>query len=350
MARKILFYTHAFDGGGAEIVFGRLARAFAEAGDDVMFVADYAGTLPAPDRANLRHVVLGAGHAQATRRLAALLAAERPDASFSALGAHNLKHLAAALWAGRAHRCILGYHGFAGAEPKLLSRISYGVSPFTTRIAARTICVSDALLQNIRRHWHGSVRRTLRIYNPVPPNPPVGEACSKDAPPLILACGRLVPGKRFPDLVAALAEVRPGDTRLAILGAGPERAAIVATIARFGLNERVDLPGHVADPSLWYRRASCLAIASDSESFGLTAAEALSHGVPVVTTDCGGPPEILADGAYGRIVPIGDVAALAAALSRTLAAPGEEAPRRERANMFSVASIHKAYADLIDAL
>ena len=348
MARKILFYTHAFGGGGAETVFARLAQHFAERGDDVMFVADYAGPLPVVSRPNLRHAQLGAGHAQAIRRLAKLLREEKPDASFSALGAHNLKHLAAALLAGRHRHCVLGYHGFADAEPKRLSQISFWATALTTRIAARTICVSDALLADVRSRWRASPRRTMRIYNPVPEaSAPI---VAKDDPPLILGCGRLVPGKRFPDLVAALSRVKPATARLVICGEGPEREAIRAAIAYHGLETRVTLAGHVAEMSPWYRRAACVAIASESESFGLTAAEALAHDVPIVATNCGGLPEVLDNGRYGRIVPVGDVAAMAAALTQTLSDDNVDQGRLARAALFNIEIIHRAYADLTDSL
>ena len=346
MARKILFYTHAFGGGGAETVFARLAAAFAQAGDRVIFAADHADGQP-PDGQGLRHVALPAGHAAATRTLAAMLRAERPDASFSALGAQNLKHLAAAILARRLDRCVLGYHGFAIAEPRMLSRSSYWLAALATRLAARTICVSDALLDDMRHRWHASRRRTLRIYNPVMP---VGGPTVPETPPLVVACGRLVAGKRFADLVEAFSAVRPDDARLVILGEGPERAAIEAAVASHHLGGRVDLPGHVDDPSIWYRRASCLAIASESESFGLTAAEALAHGVPVVTTACGGPGELLDHGRYGHIVPVGDARAMSSALTAALADPGDPAARVRHARAFALPEVHAAYAALADSL
>lgn len=347
---RILFYTHAFSGGGAELVFARLARALADASHDVIFAADHRGPADGADAPRLRHVRLGAGHARATWRLAALLRAERPDASFSALGAQNLKHVAAAILAGRRRHCVLGYHGFAAAEPRPMAQASYWASPLTTRLAARSICVSDALLDDIRNRWRGSRRRTLRIYNPLPPATPELAGSIDPERPLVLACGRLVAVKRFPDLVAAFADVRPPSARLAILGEGPARAAIEAAVARFGLQARVDLPGHVADPSPWYRRAACVVITSETESFGLTAAEALAHGVPVVATDCGGPSEILETGRCGCIVPVGDVGALASAIGDALVTPGDPAPRRRRAEAFALPTIRDAYAALTDAL
>ncbi len=353
MPRKLLFYTHAFGGGGAEVVFARLAAAFADAGDDVIFVADHTDATSPAARTAVRHVLLAGGHVATTRALARLIREERPDASFSALGAQNLKHLAAAILARRRAHCVLGYHGFAAAEPKPFAQASFKLAALSTRLAAHTICVSDVLLDDLRGRWRASRRRTSRIYNPLPPTvahfvipPDTDERRER----LVLACGRLIAAKRFPDLVAAFGAVSDPTARLAILGEGPDRPTIKAAIARYGLEARVTLPGHVEDPSDWYRRASCVVIASESESFGLTAAEALAFGLPVVTTDCGGPSEILERGRYGRIVPIGDIEAMAAALTSTLAAPGDPAPRLARAQAFALPVIAAAYAALADTL
>ncbi len=347
MARTLLFYTHAFSGGGTELVFARLASAFAEAGDRVIFAADHPGPLPAVARDGLQHVRLGAGHAAATRRLTAILRRERPQASFSALGAQNLKHLAAASLAGRREHCVLGIHGFAAAEPKRLAQLSYRLSPLTMRLAARTICVSDALLNDMVATWGARRAALTRIHNPLPSDAGAG-GWAPQTPQLVLAIGRLDPVKRFPDLVEAFAAAAPASARLAILGEGPERGRIADTIARLGLEARAALPGHIADPAPWYRRAACLAVTSQSESFGLTVAEALAHGVPVVATDCGGPPEVL-DG-LGRVVPVGDIAALGAALAAALAYPGNPAPRRARADTFALERVRDAYARLADSL
>lgn len=347
MARTLLFYTHAFSGGGAEVVFARLSRAFADGGDRVVFAADHRGPLPVEDRDGLRHVLLGADHRAATSRLAAILKRERPDASFSALGAQNLKHLAAATVAGRRKHCVLGIHGFAAAEPKRLAQLSYKLSPVTTRLAARTICVSDALLSDMASTWGARRDRLVRIHNPLPADAGAGGWQPQD-PPLVLAIGRLDPVKRFPDLVAAFAAAAPASARLAILGEGPERAHIADTIAALGLEARATLPGHVADPAPWFCRAACLAVTSGSESFGLTVAEALAHGVPVVATACGGPPEVL-DG-LGQVVPVGDVAALGAALATALASPGDPTPRRARAAAFALERVRDDYARLADTL
>ncbi|MFB7223192.1 glycosyltransferase [Streptomyces sp. NPDC056227] len=76
-----------------------------------------------------------------------------------------------------------------------------------------------------------------------------------------------------------------------------------------------------------FAQASIVTSASDAESFGMTLVEAMRCGVPVVSTDCPlGPAEIIHDGIDGRLVPIGDAEALAAALRDLI--DDEDARRR----------------------
>jgi glycosyltransferase involved in cell wall biosynthesis len=354
--RKILFYTHALAAGGAERVLALIASGFVQTGADVLFATDYeaeenAGFLDA----RARRIVLGANHAQSALALTRLLRREKPDISVSALGGQNLKHSVAALLAGRAGRAILCCHGFAIAEPKPLAQLSYVAASLISRTTARTVCVSDALRRDMITRWHADPRRTRRIYNPAfeePPRKAVASAADilRRQPRLVLACGRLIETKRFPDLVAAFAAVTPSGAELAILGEGPERAAIEAAIVRHGLTGRVHLPGYVKDLQPWYERAACLAMSSASESFGLVLIEALAFGLPVVATDCGGPPEILDFGRHGRVVPIGDRDALTDAISAALADPGDPAPRIARAAEFSLAIAVDHYRALFDEI
>jgi glycosyltransferase involved in cell wall biosynthesis len=114
------------------------------------------------------------------------------------------------------------------------------------------------------------------------------------------------------------------------------------------LQGRVDLAGYQPEPWPHYRHAKCLALSSQSEQFGNVIVEALAHGLPVVATNCTGPREILDEGRYGEIVPIGDADALAAAIDRALEAPGNPEPRRDRARSFSFAARVPHYVNLIE--
>ena len=349
---KILIYTHAMTGGGAERVCALLASGFARDGCEVILAVDY----DCPDNAayvdpGVRIVVLGQPHHRAIGTLARLLKTEQPDVSLSALGISNLKHVLAAALAGRLNRAILSYHGFFSGEPQPLSRLAYLLTPLLTRLATATICVSDSLRQVLVGRWRASARRTLRIYNPVEIRPPdFSGAAAPLREPMVLAVGRLVPDKNFAGLVRAFALLDHGDARLVILGEGPERAALEAEVARLGLQARVALPGYISQPWNYYGQAACFVMASKLETFSLVVVEALANGLPVVSTRCGGPEEILDHGRYGTLVAFDDAPALARAVDDSLACGGDVASRRARAAAFGLEAALVAHGKLFDAV
>jgi glycosyltransferase involved in cell wall biosynthesis len=345
---KLLFYLPSLAGGGAERLLAQLATGLTQRGHDITLAVDTeslenAGFLdPA-----VRQVRLGPNHLSNVLRLHRLMREMRPDVSLSALCGQNLKHMLAAMLAGRLPRAVQSYHGFFEGEPRLLSRLSYLMTPLSSRLMAKTVCVSDALLEELIRRFHASRERTIRIYNGVPKLadarmvPREREATA----PIIVACGRLSRDKNYPFLVRAFARMKDTNARLVILGDGAERGAIGAEIARLGLAGRVSLPGYF-DAAAWYEKASCFAITSVRETFGLVVVEALAAGLPVVTTASGGPDEILDNGRYGRVVAQGDEAAFAAALDAALADAGDAASRVARANDFSMEKCTQAYEAL----
>lgn len=338
--RRIFLYTHALTGGGAERVWALLASGLARRGHDVSLITDFRASQndgfvdPA-----VRQIVLGGGHAANVIRLSALLARERPDVSISALSVSNFKHAAAACLAGTLSRAILSFHGYSETEPQRLSRLGYIATAIISRLSAASVCVSEGLRKYVVREWHGDARKARLIYNPVDPGPAAparSEAELLARGKVVLSAGRLVDYKGFTRLVRAFARVEPADARLVILGEGPERANIEAEIARLGLRDRVSLAGYVREPWNYYASSSCFVLASESEPFGLVVVEALGNGLPVVATDCDGPREILDREMFGEVVPRGDEQALAAAMTRALAAPGDPGPRIERARDFSL--------------
>ena len=330
---RILFYTHATTGGGAERVWASLAGKLAARGHAVTFAYDHEeDARPIPGVTLLR---LGRGHARAVLGLRRHLAAARPDISISALGVSNLKHGLAAIGAGRRRHALISFHGHPQSEPERLSRLGNRATPLLSRLTARSVFVSEGLRDHYVRACGAA--RTHCIYNPVEiaaavPAQDARELAARGS--LILAVGRLVPAKDFPTLVRAFARL-PAEARLVIVGEGPERGAIEAEIARLGLKDRAHLAGHVEQPWHFYRQAACYVSSSRAEAFGNVVVEALAHGLPVVATACDGPAEILGDGAHGRMVPVGDDAAMAEAITAALVDPGPPGPRVERARAFA---------------
>ena len=166
--------------------------------------------------------------------------------------------------------------------------------------------------------------------------------------PVVLAVGRLTRQKDYPTLIHAFRRVHSvTGARLIILGEGEERASLESLIRNKGLTDVVSMPGFRDNPYPFMKRADAFVLASRWEGFGLVLAETLALGTPVVSTDCpNGPAEILENGRWGRLVPVGDADALARAVIETL----QQSQRNTailRANDFSVHQIVEQYADAL---
>lgn len=178
---------------------------------------------------------------------------------------------------------------------------------------------------------------------------PVPASLASVGGPVILTVGRLKKVKRHDLLLQAFTRlpVALGAT-LCIVGDGPEHAALEAMVDALDLRGRVLLPGYVADPTPYYARADVFVLSSDYEGFGNVIVEAMEFGVPVVSTNCvAGPAEILCDGRFGRLVPVGDAAALAEAMQAALAEPGDGDALRARARDFDVSKVSERYLDVL---
>jgi glycosyltransferase involved in cell wall biosynthesis len=197
------------------------------------------------------------------------------------------------------------------------------------------------------------------LHNPVVS--PGFEALSAAAPehpwfgddvPVVLAAGRLIRQKDYPTMLRAFA-LLAGRTpaRLIVIGEGEDRGALEALAAELGIADRVAWPGFVANPYAWMAAARAFVLSSRWEGFGNVLAEALACGTPAVATDCpSGPAEILGEGAYGRLVPVGDAAALADALEATLAEPVDRGRLIARGKEFDIGRIGPGYEALIEGV
>ena len=121
-------------------------------------------------------------------------------------------------------------------------------------------------------------------------------------------------------LIRAFARLRSTRrARLLILGEGPDRADLECLIEELGLSQDIEMPGHIDNPYPFFSRAHAFVLSSRWEGLPTVLIEALGCGARVIATECpSGPREILADGRYGRLVPVGDEAAMASALEAAL--------------------------------
>jgi glycosyltransferase involved in cell wall biosynthesis len=185
----------------------------------------------------------------------------------------------------------------------------------------------------------------LRLAGEAPDHPWLGPG----QPPVILAAGRLAPQKDYPTLIRAFAALVEGqDMRLIILGEGPERPALEALVGDLGLSGRVDLPGFRGNPFAYMAKARLFVLSSAWEGLPGVLIQAMACGTPVVSTDCpSGPREILVEGRLGPLVPVGDIAALAEAMARTLDRTPESEVLQARAADFGLATVTQLYLDVL---
>lgn len=357
--RRIAFFLPNLAGGGAERVCVNLASGFLTRGLDIDFVlARASGPLVAdlPPEANIVDL-------KAARTLAALpglaryLRQQSPEAVIAAPDVANL----VAAWAkllARSDTLVLGSNQnniihSSRNNPKIQEK----AYPFLLRLFAPAfhglVTVSKGNSEAIDRKVHFPRQKVHLIYNPaarseigvlsrVPLDHPwfaIGQA------PVILAVGRLERQKDYPTLLRAFAILRQvRQARLVILGVGSQRNAILNLGTNLGILEHLDVLPFDLNPFRYMARSTVFVLSSAWEGFGNVLVEALACGTQVVSTDCpSGPAEILENGKYGRLVPVGDAAGLAAAIDDAIDRPIPAELLKSRAKDFSIESAAKSY-------
>jgi glycosyltransferase involved in cell wall biosynthesis len=244
---------------------------------------------------------------------------------------------------------VFTVHGWAfNAEPGA-QRIVYTwlhrlLRPLTTAI----VCVSETELASGLAQRTCTRDQAVVIHNGVELPPP--RDATGDGAPLLLSVTRLKAPKDGVTLARALRQLEPGSYRAAIVGDGPDRDAVAAELGDAG-----ELLGARDDVAEQLARADVFVLSSRSEGLPMAILEAMAAGLPVVATDVGGIPELVADGETGLLVPPGDADALAAALQR-LVADAElrrrlgDAARARVEERFSLAATRRAHVELYDRL
>jgi glycosyltransferase involved in cell wall biosynthesis len=181
--------------------------------------------------------------------------------------------------------------------------------------------------------------------------------------PVLLFVGRLVEkkGARYAiEAMPSIVSAHP-DAKLIMIGDGPEQPMLEQLAGDLDIEDNVTFLGAVANADLpsYYASADVFVGPSvvepngDTESFGVVYAEAMASGCPVVATDVGGVADVTGNGAFARLVPQRDAAAIATAVCALLGDRALHASVRERGisemrGGFDHARIHTAYAALIE--
>lgn len=317
-AGTILTYAESLIGGGVERSQIELCRQWLAAGRQVTMVIGSAdGPLARELPAGLKVVELGSSRHMALLDLPGHVRDGRPDILFCP----GNYYTGIAAWT----RWRLGT-----ACPPIVAKISnafvradqgrvtaWGYRRWLRRHSSfidHFVAMGPAMREEAIRVARLDPARVAVVPDPLPA---VAEpAFGPPAFPYLLGIGRLNPQKRWERLVESFARLEDRGLHLVILGDGPERARVEALGVRLGLGERLQIPGHTAAPLGWMRAARAVALTSDYEGIPAVLREALSVGTPVVTTDSAVSIRDIVAPHQGSIVPIGDTAALTAALAR----------------------------------
>lgn len=361
---KVAIYLPSLGGGGAERVTNTLANAIAERGVNVdLVLAQATGPYLAHVSPAVNIVDLGASRVLTScPRLVTYLRRERPAAILSVLNHANVIAIAARAISGVKSRLVVSEHNTLSSaikgEVSLRGLFEVGAMKFSYPRADAIVGVSNGVSEDLAKALGLARSRIDTVYNPIDAvqikqkslEPVDHPWFAPGQPPVVIAIGRLTRQKNFGHLLNSFSRLRSSRTtevRLMILGEGELRNDLDEQVKALGLSECVALPGFVSNPYAYLRAAGLFVLSSSWEGLPTVLIEAMSCDAKVVSTDCpSGPSEILENGKWGRVVPMDDTGALAAAMAAAL---DDENPPNvyERASDFSVERSVDGYLQLL---
>jgi glycosyltransferase involved in cell wall biosynthesis len=362
---KIALYIPLLEGGGAERIFVNLANEFARRGFCVDLILNQK---KGPYLSNIEKRVdvieLGPGRTLfCILPLGLLLKKSNPDVLITALDHTNMAAVIVKYLFFLKTKIILTRHVYSegGEKPSGIKNKFRLLTRFLLyRGADKLVAVSEGVANSLVNEIKIKREAVEVIYNPLVDDaisvmkeedvkhPWFGE--NKKNHRIIISAGRLVPLKNFPVLIKAFAYLnrKKGNLKLVILGEGSELKRLKALAERLGVGGSVSFPGFINNPYAYITNSDVFALSSNLEGCPNVLVEALACGTPVVSTDCpSGPSEILQNGKYGKLVPMGDYKAFAEALEDVLENPPDSAFLEKRSWDFSVSKNTGKYLNLL---
>jgi glycosyltransferase involved in cell wall biosynthesis len=363
-ARHIAIFISFSGQGGVEHMVSNLARGFLEQGFHVDIVlvkarGDHLASIPKA----VNIVSLGAKHTYTSLfKLSGYLKQSRPDAVLAAKD-RAIKVAVLARIISRTRFKLAGRLGTT-VSAALKGRgwfkkfLWYSSMRLFYRGVDRIIAVSQGVADDVSGITHLPPDRITVIRNPVW-RPELAERAARPAEhpwfgdphiPVILGAGRLTRQKDFPTLIRAFAQLRKQiPCKLIIMGEGNLRTELEALASELGIVEDFALPGFITNPYSFLSRSKLFVLSSAWEGSPNVLTEALALGIPVVSTNCpSGPVEILEGGRYGKLVTIGDVAAMAEAMKETLNNPLDPALLKQAVNEYTLEKSVASYLKVLD--
>jgi GalNAc-alpha-(1->4)-GalNAc-alpha-(1->3)-diNAcBac-PP-undecaprenol alpha-1,4-N-acetyl-D-galactosaminyltransferase len=347
-ARRIVIVVGCMGAGGAERVAATMANAWVGMGREVWLIATYLGTqvssyalrpeistvllADALDKGSSFLLPVAARKAVALRRVVRRIG---PDVVVSFLT--NVNVLSIVALAGLGIPLIVSERTDPAGDIEMSRALRLArllTYPFADCVVVQTAAAARRYAARLP-----GVSCIAVIRNPVPHelHASSARAIQPAAGGRVIAMGRLAASKGFGTLIEVFARVLGGDPgwRLEIWGQGPLLEELQQSIARLGVDKRIELCGATSRPWSVLAAAQIFMLPSAYEGFPNAMLEAMALGLPCIAFDCPSGPRELADGgAAARLVPAGDTEALARALRELASEPAARRALGVRAAAF----------------
>ncbi len=323
--KKILFCIPSLAGGGAERVFVHLMNnidrkrfsvhlvLFREEG---VFLRDLA-----PD---VEVRALGTDLAGSFLRIPGVIGSVRPDVVIGTICYMNMVLGMSRAMVRKADPLYLGRESGIPSMRGSIARSVWNARwlyRFSYSRLDRIVCQSEDMRKDVHDYYGVPLDRLVTINNPADIEGIRAKAAEgrpsgfREGTINVVAAGRLHPQKGFDMLLRAMARMKAGNLHLHLLGEGEMAGELERTAREMGIEDKVTFHGFVSNPYPFLREADAFVLSSRYEGFPNVLVEALVLGCPAIAFDCpGGINELVEEGRNGRIVPLGDIDAMARAL------------------------------------
>ncbi len=330
--KKILFYVHSLNKGGAEHVLLTIADELNKTDEyEAVIVTDTVDELEyvLPEgikRINLDDMMKSASGFDRILALRSCLKSEKPDEFVVFMLSSAIRAVIAALFTG--YKVIAAvrsnpYDDYSAGIKRtellwcmkrteaIVCQTKYQAEFFKAGLRNKCVIISNPIFKEF-------ADKAAKLTACATGDDRTESECTKS----IMASGRLFDYKNHRLLIKAYAKICKDypDTNVIIYGEGPYRSELEREIDSLGLKERVLLPGDSSEVEEVISKAYIYVLPSDTEGLPNALMEAMVLGRPAIATDCpcGGPKSLIKDGVNGLLTPVGDVDAMEAALRRLL--------------------------------
>lgn len=303
---KLVFITPTFNLGGYEKVVLGYANAFVKMGHCVTIICGFKeGVLLEQTHPDVNIVEFGARVRNFTRPLAKFLKENEVDILYAGFRTYTCVAVLAK-WVSGNNKCVIygSAHGY-GRDSRLTEFLSGRIMRHTDVLTA----VTQELAEFESKALNIPISKYRVFHNPViddslPVQVEFHPWLGKDKRvPVIIVSGRLESDKGKRRALEIFCELQKRiDTRLLVLGSGSMLDELKEYALNLGIADKVDFLGFVANPMGYMIQSDVFLHPADLEAFGNVIVEALYCNLPVVTTKCKGPEEIIEHGKYGIVI------------------------------------------------